>query len=212
MTTDFYAELAEYCQRDRQLVEARCLCASTELAWLFPSYKDRVLEYYKETDLYIFGLSRYQTRLQEKDFHNWLAQFIRNYNIKSVLDYGGGIGEYTIVACKEGADTTYTDVWNSRTMVYANYRFAKHNVQPTIEGEGYKIDRDFDLIVAMDVLEHLPDPEPVIKDMAKHCTYLISNPELIKYTYMFPEHISHPDLTPYFYNVQGYLWKRRENA
>jgi len=210
--TDFYGELAEYTGRDRQLVEARCLCASTELAWLFPSYKDRVLDYYRETDLYIFGLSRYQERLQGKDFHGWLAQFIRNYNIKSVLDFGGGIGEYTIVACKEGAETFYLEVEGSKTGEYARWRFQKHGVRPVFLSENYKIDRDFDLIVAMDVLEHLPDPAPVIADMAKHCTYLISNPELITYSFMFPEHISHPDLTPYFYNVHNYLWKRRENV
>jgi 2-polyprenyl-3-methyl-5-hydroxy-6-metoxy-1,4-benzoquinol methylase len=209
MPSNFYKELAEYCQRDEELVKCRCECAGTELAWLFPTYKDRVLDYYRETDLYIFGLSHYQENLKKVAFHEWLAQFIRNYDITSMLDFGGGIGEYTIIACKEGVETFYSDVEGSKTEDYARWRFNKHDVHPVFFSENYTIDRDFDLIVAMDVLEHLEKPEPVIEAMSKHCKYLICNPDLIKYNYMFPEHISQYDIKPYFYKVQNYLWKNK---
>lgn len=207
--TDFYQELSEFTGRDRELVELRCNGASTELAWEFPQYADNPLEFYRKTELYIFGLSHYQKLLQEHQFHDWLFQFIKNYNIKSMLDFGGGIGEYSIIGCKAGVETVYQDVKDSRTADYAVWRFMKHEITPTLWWENHELDRDFDLIVAMDVLEHLKDPKPVIEAMGKRCTYLISNPELIKYNFMFPEHISHPDLTPYFYNVHNYLWKNR---
>lgn len=207
--TDFYAELTEYVQRDAELVKARCEGAGVELAWLFPKYKDNVIDYYKETDLYIFGLSNYQTRLQSVNFHEWLEQFIKNYNVKTMLDLGGGIGEYTIIGCKSGVEVVYQDIKGSKTMDYAVWRFGKYNVKPQLWDETVKIDRDFDLIVAMDILEHLEEPKPVIEAMSKHCTYLICNPGLIKYNFLFPEHISHYDLTPYFYQVQNYLWKNK---
>jgi hypothetical protein len=210
MKTDFYKELAEYTGREEKLVEARCNTASIELAWIFPKYKDNVMDFYRETDLYIFGLSRYQKQLQEKNFHEWLSQFIRNYNIRSVLDYGGGIGEYTIVACNAGAETVYQDIMGSETANYALYRFDKHGIkQPELWNENYVIDRDFDLIIAMDIFEHLEDPQFMIEKMSKHCTYLICNPELILYNEFYPEHISHFDLNPYFYKVHGCLWKNR---
>jgi hypothetical protein len=214
MTTDFYAELSEYTQRDPELVKYRCECAGTELAWLFPYYKDRVIDYYRETDLYIFGLTHYQEKLKTVQFHEWLAQFIRNYDIKSMLDFGGGIGEYSIIGCKEGLnekDVVYQDVKDSKTWEYAMWRFNKHEVRPIFWDETVVLARDFDLIVAMDVLEHLENPKPVIEAMSKHCKYLICNPDLIKYNYMFPEHISQFDLKPYFYNVQNNLW-RNKNA
>jgi len=209
MPSDFYQELSEYCQRDIELVKLRCEGASTELAWLFPTYKDKVLDYYKDTDLYIFGLTRYQEQLKGVAFHEWLEQFISNYDIKSMLDFGGGIGEYTIIGCKEGIQVIYQDIEYSKTWEYATWRFEKHEVDPILWDENHSIDRDFDLIVAMDVLEHLENPEPVIEAMAKHCKYLIINPDLIKFNYMFPEHISHYDIKPYFYNVQNYLWKNK---
>jgi hypothetical protein len=207
--TDFYKELSEFTQRDEELVKYRCECAGTELAWLFPSYKDRVIDYYRETDLYIFGLTHYQEKLKTVKFHEWLAQFIRNYNIKSMLDFGGGIGEYSIIGCQEGTEVVYQDILNSKTWDYAIWRFAKKEATPTLWDENHLIDRDFDLIVAMDVLEHLENPKPIIEAMAKHCTYLIINPDLIKFNNMFPEHISQYDIKPYFYNVQNYLWKNK---
>ena len=127
-----------------------------------------------------------------------------------MLDFGGGIGEYSIVGCKAGAEVVYQDIAGSKTADYALHRFYKHGIkQPELWDENHEIDRDFDLIVAMDVLEHLENPEEVIKNMGKHCTYLLVNPDLIMYNELYPEHISHYDLTPYFYKVDGYLWKNK---
>jgi 2-polyprenyl-3-methyl-5-hydroxy-6-metoxy-1,4-benzoquinol methylase len=169
---DFYRELAEYVNRNEELVKCRCDYASLELSFQFHNYKDRILEYYRETDLYIYALSSYQTLLAKYNFHEWLKSAFNFYGWKSTLDMGGGIGEYSIIAYKEGADTFYQDVSGSKTVDYALWRFGRYNVHPTLLDENYKIDREYDVIVAMDVLEHLENPAEVIKDIVES-THLI---------------------------------------
>lgn len=204
---DFYKELAEYVDRSPRIVEVRCSYASNELAWIFPYYDD-VISYYKDTDLYIFALSAYQTRLQEYKFHQWFKNAIKFRKWKTMLDFGGGIGEASIIGAKEGMEVVYQDVAGSKTADYALHRFYKHRIkQPELWDENHNIDRKFDVIVAMDVLEHLEDPEKVIKEMARSTEWLICNPNLVLYTEKYPEHISRPDITPYFEQVSTYLWK-----
>lgn len=209
MTRDFFADLAEYTGRDRDLVVHRCGYASIELAFLFPQYKGRILDYYRETDLYIYALSGYQQMLSEKNFQTWLAESIRYYGWKTMLDYGGGIGEATIVACHNGVETDYQDVENSKTWDYAKWRFQKHGVNPKMLKEGTPIKKEYDVIVAMDVLEHLENPNEVIKEMADSTNRLICNPDLILYNEKYPEHISKVDISPYFEQVYNYLYRRK---
>ena len=125
---DFYSELAEYTGRDYELVKARCVIAHIELAWLWEEYKDRPIDFYRETEWYIFGLSFYQTRLAEKKLDIWYQYQIRTHGWKKGLDFGGGIGEQTILAFEEGAEMDFLDVERSKTLEYARWRFNKYGV------------------------------------------------------------------------------------
>jgi SAM-dependent methyltransferase len=207
---DFYKELSEFTGRDYELVKARCIIAHIELAWLWEEYEDRPLDFYRETDWYIFGLSNYQTRMVETKNDIWYQYQIRTHGWKKGLDLGGGIGEQTILAMEQGVeDMTYVDVEGSKTREYAEWRFNKYNVKPKIENENFIINEDYDFIVAMDILEHLPNPEPIIENLAKHTEWLFCNPEYLFFDKWNPQHISKFDLTKYFIKEEIYLWKRR---
>jgi len=205
---NLYKELAEYLGRDLTLVEARCNGANVEQAWKWEQYKDDPLKGYREDDLYIFDLTHYQTRLQKSGMLGWFRRTIRENGWKTGLDIGGGIGENTIIACEEGVKMKYCDVKGSKTMEYAKWRFDKYGVYPTIENEKYKINMDFDFIVAMDVFEHMVDPKPVIEAVAKHTKYLFCNPDQIMFNWLYPQHISKFTLEPYFRHEDLYLYKR----
>ena len=207
------SELTEYTGRSEELVRARCITASTEIAWQFASYLDRPLEMYRESDLYIFALTNYQTRLQETGVHDWLRESIKKYGWKTMLDFGGGIGEYSIIGCEEGMEVVYLEVCGSKTAAYALHRFYKNGIeQPELWSEENEIDRDFDVVVAMDVFEHLENPQEVIEQIAKHTKYLICNPTEVKYNWLYPEHISEFYIESYFEHKDLYLYERKKNA
>lgn len=206
---DLYAELAEYTGRDYELVKARCIIAHIELAWLWKEYKDNPINFYKFTDLYIFGLTNYQQSQALKKLDIWFQYQIRTHGWKKGLDFGGGIGEQSILASEEGADMTYVDIEGSKTREYAEWRFNKCNINPKIENENFVVNEDYDFIVAMDILEHLQNPEPVIENFAKHTEWLFCNPEQLFFDKWNPQHISKFDLTKYFEKVEITLWRRR---
>ena len=206
---DLYQDLADYTNRDYDLVKARCQTAHVELAWLWEQYKDDPIAFYRETDLYIFNLTYYQNRLQKNKIHTWFEYMIKKHGWKTGLDYGGGIGEQTILANDGGVQMDFLEIEGSKTLEYARWRFEKYGARPIFRSENYKIDRDFDFINAMDILEHLENPEPVIKAIHKHTEWLFCNPEQVKYNWLSPQHISKFDLKKYFKHVDLYLWRRK---
>ena len=206
---NLYKELAEYTGRSLTLVEARCQIANVEQAWKWEAlYKDDPLKGYREDDLYIFDLTHYQMRLQKNNMHQWFRDMIKKYGWKTGIDIGGGIGEQTIIAMEEGVDMAFCEVKGSKTLEYALWRFDKYKVRPKVFFEDYEINKDFDFVVAMDVFEHMIDPEPVIKAVAKHAKYLFCNPGQIQFNWLYPQHISRFTLEPYFEEVELYLWRR----
>lgn len=207
MKKDFFQELTKYTGKPYDLVRERCIRSPVELAWLWYEY-DNPIDYYKDTSLYIFDLSNYQTALQELGFLDWYSKIIPEHNIKTVLDFGGGIGETTIIAAEQGADVTYLDITDSKTMEYAKWRFDKYNVKPKIIGHTEEFG-NYDLIVAMDVLEHLENPQEMIEKFSKHCKYLVCPDEMKTYDCYYPQHISHYDLSTHFSKIALNLYKSK---
>jgi len=202
---NFYQELSEYTGKSEWLCTQRSLYAPIELAWQWDKFKTDPLKYYKESELYIFDLSMYHTHLQQRGTHQWFIDTLKKYDFKTMLDFGGGIGEYTILAEQNGVKCTYADV--GKTAEYAKWRFDKYQIKPTIGDENYKW-KTYNCIMAMDVLEHLPDPKPVIKKLAESTDYIFCNPEEIGYNERYPQHISLVDLSPYFKKIDRYLYQK----
>ena len=208
---NLYTDLAEYTKRPQVLVEARCMHASVELAWQFEKRKNNPLQHYRETDLYTFASTRYQMELQSKNMHEWYQSAIKNFGWKKGLDLGGGIGEQTILAIEAGVEhMTFVEVGNSPSMFYAYWRFEKYGVKDRVRvaSDIFRINEDFDFIIAMDVFEHLKSPTPVIRSVAEHTKYLFCNPTEIKYNWLYPQHISQYTLNPYFKKFEYYLYEK----
>jgi len=210
---DYYAELAEYVKRDKELVKKRCEGSSlVEIAWGWEKEKNDPIKHYRESELYIFTLSHYQTLLVERGTYAWFQNLIKRCGWKTMLDYGGGIGEYSIIAAKMGMDVDFLEVKGSKTMKYAEWKFKRHGISPRILFENHKIDKNYDFIVIMDVLEHVENPVPIIKDLATHTKFVIANPDEIPYNWLFPEHISKYDLRGSFEIVDRHLWEKKKQA
>jgi 2-polyprenyl-3-methyl-5-hydroxy-6-metoxy-1,4-benzoquinol methylase len=208
---DFFSELADYTDQDLLLVTERCRTAAVELAWQWNlhNFKDPI-EFYRDSDLYQFDLSAYQNTLAESGWHKWYLQTLDILKPKSILDFGGGIGEYSILAHQAGIPKIdFLEVKNSKTLEYALHRFTQHSVPVNVLNEFSPLGH-YDLIVVMDVLEHLENCQQMIRTFSTIAPYVIANTEMISFNVFQPQHINTPDLSPYFENDNNDLWKIKE--
>lgn len=204
---NYYQELADYLHRDVAIVKERCNYARIELAWNWETKKS-VEDFYKSTDLYLFDLTMYAEHLQQRGTYYWFRNMIREKGIKSMVDFGGGIGEYSVIASEEGVKCIHYD-FQGPLRDYANHRFGKHKTNVSFLTESLPID-DFpeaDLYVCMDVFEHMPDPNPTIESISKKCKFMMCNPTEPPYNWVYPQHISRFTL-PQFKLIERYLYEK----
>jgi hypothetical protein len=204
------AELAEYLGRPLEAVTERCKYAFLELAWKWPEYKDDPIKFYQESDLYLFDLANYHDILEQRGTHKWFRDKVKEMGFKTMLDFGGGNGDWTIQAYEGGAECDYLDLEGEMSK-YAEWRFGKRDLKVNrVSDTGLPRAKRYDAIIVLDVLEHLSDPKPLVEHLGKMVEYIFCNPiEEIPYTWVYPQHISRYDLTPYFEQVDKYLWKSR---
>ena len=206
--SSYYDELAEYTGLDVNLVNQLCQSARFHLAKLWHTKKS-VEDFYSSTDLYLYDLTMYAVHLQQRGTYRWFRQMLRDKNIKTMVDYGGGIGEYSVVASQEGMDCFHYDL-PGPLRDYALWRFDMHKSPVNVIADEKLLDTvagEVDLYVCMDVFEHLEDPQPVIAEIAKKCRYIMCNPEEIQYNWSYPMHISKFTLEPHFTKIDKYLYK-----
>ena len=88
-----------------------------------------------------------------------------------ILDFGGGDGDMTLRLARRGLNIEYCDV-PGRTMEFAQWRFKKHGFDiPCIvsdDPDTVKLNGLYDIIICMDVLEHLVGPMRYCEILYKH--------------------------------------------
>jgi hypothetical protein len=98
-------------------------------------------------------------------------------------------------------------LYPSKTWDYATWRFDRYKAHiGTLEDD--PLDLTWPFVIVMDVLEHLPDPAPVLAKLAKCTEWIMCNPWQVRYTAIWPQHISRYDPRPAFDHVEGFLWHR----
>jgi len=201
-----FNDLIEYTKLPRKLVLNRCAYANKELAVLWHKKKN-ILDFYKDTDFYIFDLTKYQLTLEHDNIIKKMIKQIKDLKSEKILEYGGGIGEFSILCYENELNISYYDL-NGKTKDYALWRFKKHTCQIKIAEEDC-LDEEWDVINIMDVLEHLENPEEVILKLKDKAKYVFCNPDEIPYDEFYPQHISKFNLKEYFEHIEGNLWKNK---
>ena len=78
-----------------------------------------------------------------------------------VLDFGGGPGNFSLALARAGFDTTYLDVPGDAAD-YLRWRAARERIAVKVEHDLDALAGPYDVIFALDVIEHLVDLKPVI--------------------------------------------------
>lgn len=201
-----FKDLIDFTQLNPQLALKRCEYAAAELAVRWAKKKN-VIDFYKGEDLYLFDLTKYQLILEHQGAVKKMIQQIQELKLNKILEFGGGIGEFSLHCAESGLDITYHDL-DGVIKNYAQWRFDKHQAPVKLDSQNPFL-QEWDLVNVMDVLEHLENPKEVISQLGQKAQYLFCNPEEVRYNHFFPQHISKFDLTPYFEQVDSYLWKNK---
>jgi cyclopropane fatty-acyl-phospholipid synthase-like methyltransferase len=86
---------------------------------------------------------------------------------RTYLDFGAGIGSLGIYFAHMGLEVTLADI-SPHLLDYAAWRFRRRGLKlNTIDlGKGGLPEDRFDLVTSLDVFEHLPDPQAVLRSVA----------------------------------------------
>lgn len=168
---DYTREYAAFSQapleETRSKVAAGFQLAAEEFNRKYGSAHEGASSYYGESQYYVFELL---TSKRDQDLY---ARFHQAFLLPSlalsgpeVLDFGGGLGDYSLQAYLWGKSVTYLDL-PSRVMSFARWFSEKYRMDISFEEATGRIDGRYDLIWSNAVLEHVEDPGETVRAMAQ---------------------------------------------
>jgi SAM-dependent methyltransferase len=128
-----------------------------------PMTPERIKAFYKQTANYIYDLGAWHLwseRKRESDVA-LVDDIVNKYRPKNILDFGGGVGLNAIPLARAGLDVTLADL-DSTTLRFAKFRAERRGVAIKVwksDVEPAPPDATYDVILVLDVLEHLPAGE-----------------------------------------------------
>jgi 2-polyprenyl-3-methyl-5-hydroxy-6-metoxy-1,4-benzoquinol methylase len=131
------------------------------LAWekQGPMTEERMKAFYKQTTNYIYDLGRWHLWVPEKRASDVrLVEDMKALGANSILDFGGGVGFNALMLADAGFDVTLADL-ESASLDFAQFRAQRRGVKLAIwktDIEPMPRHAKYDVILALDVLEHLP--------------------------------------------------------
>ena len=126
------------------------------------------ITFYKNTEMYIYDLFKWHFTNRRQFDIELVTGLKQMKNVKTVLDFGCGIGQNAIMLAREGFDVTIADL-ESNTLDFAEYRFKEHKLPHKIwltDVMDMPPNKKYDAILCFDVLEHL-SKEDMIKVVEK---------------------------------------------
>ncbi len=132
--------------------------------WL--NYRGSSLGFYEKNRSYIYDLALFHLNAKYYDEH-----VIGLVNIKNmrVLDLGCGNGTASFLLEAQGNTVTGFDI-NPYLIEFANFRKKKHDSKVTFTTELPDMSQ-FDMVVAIDVLEHIEDLQGFLKSFFADCKH-----------------------------------------
>lgn len=166
-------ELAAYLGTPPAEVAERCRSATMDLAAAWearaPVGPQSITGFYRQGDDYLYELSWWHALAEDESA---LVQVVvleqaRAHGCRQALDFGSGIGALGLLLARHGIDVTLAEV-NPALQDYARWRFGQRMLAACfVDPEAGPLpEAAYDLVSAIDVLEHLPDPGAALCQLA----------------------------------------------
>lgn len=151
-------DLSEFLHLPLDVVQKKMgLCQQT-LAEKWNNWKAGSLEFYKDNQDYLYDLMFFNS--QDAYFADRMGQVINITGLK-ILDIGCGIGTAAFVMADQGNEVVGWDI-NQKSIDFCEWKKKKYDLKGTFTTEQPDFSQ-FDLIIAIDVLEHIEDLQGFLK-------------------------------------------------
>jgi 2-polyprenyl-3-methyl-5-hydroxy-6-metoxy-1,4-benzoquinol methylase len=129
---------------------------------LDPKTEEQIKKFYEITPFYICDLAYWHMTKGQRKLRDTIVEIATG----DVLDYGGGIGDLSARLAEKGLNVTYTDI-QGKTFEFAEWLFKKRGLSvEVLDQEKSVFFKQYDTIICLDVIEHIPNPKTVLERMA----------------------------------------------
>lgn len=133
-------------------------------------YTSELAALYATTDSFLYETYTWNRYASKQKMRKWIIDFLhkRRGTPQRILAFGDGLGFDAAGLALAGHRLTYFEV-GQRSIAFASRVFEANNVQVEVcsTPENLPLD-DFDVVMCLDVLEHVPEPESVVKKITRH--------------------------------------------
>ena len=157
-------DLVEFSGKDKDIIERDFsqewsdLGSSVRAAWnkAQPETDKQVEDFYRSTTSYIYDLIVVHKTWSRIIWRKIAIELFHKYNVKTILDYGGGIGEDAIGFSEFSFQPIIYEI-ESPTAQFAKWRISSHNLKIGLITNPEELGQ-YDSIYCTEVMEHLVDP------------------------------------------------------
>lgn len=156
---------------------------------------DTIRQWYIDTDFYVFDLLPYNGGPMFREKAEEIVKMISQHNIKSVIDFGGGLGVMAMyIRQTTNCKVYYSDLKDGITYKFAEFLMSKFNItdiEMLGDTEFFNSDLQVDCILATDCFEHIPNMEETFEKLTQH-SYKIYHDSTFYTDNIFPQHVYTP--------------------
>lgn len=160
------AEIVNYTGDSIEVAREKTMSCRQDLAdeWnkKSPQTVEEVREFYTLTSGYLYDL---YTWAHDPSMWKLFDEIITGD--EHVLDYGAGIGDITIYLAEKGCDVVAIDLDNSPTKQFLQWRVYSRHLGDKVKFRFDEKKDEFDVVLAIDVLEHLYFPLRYVVQLSK---------------------------------------------
>ena len=132
-------------------------------------WSDQLVEFYQTTDAFLYASitwNRNRLKLAMRDWIHRKLSTLGDVPLR-ILMYGDGTGFDSFFFAQVGHDVTYLETSFFASNI-AKQLFAEADLRiRIIEDLQESADEPFDVVICLDVLEHVPHPESMVADLAR---------------------------------------------
>ena len=154
-------------------------------------WTDKLTEFYSQTDAFLYELIVWNLNKRKRRMRRRIGKYLyKNLGQNlDILTVGDGLGVDSIYLTRAGHHVTYIET-SAYAQAFAKKLFADCAKDINVLDDPNQIPKNsYDVVICLDVLEHVPDPPEFVKTMT---SYLKSDGHLIVHAPFYQIHPSTP--------------------